>query len=561
MTEHRSPKGFGLSDSGLAMPRRGLMGLSAAALIGLGSATAARAQTPRPPQGRKGQIVVGLSQEPTRFNPLMARIETDEAVHLNMFNALWYVAPNGDLVPDLATEVPSVQNGGLSGDGLSWRIKLKPGVQWHDGKPFTAEDVKFTLGLLRNKEFPAMSRSGHDLVRDITVVSPTELTWKMERFYAPYFSILSWMMIVPKHAFDGITDFRTAPFNSAPIGTGAFKWGERRPGDYIRVDANPNYHGTGPYVERVIFKYVPDLTVLKTQFIAGAVDAVVGTGITPDNFDEVRATRSVKLIISPTAYLTSVTLNNGQPQFREKEVRQALYMAMDKATINRDLFYDSNFATESYLPAENWAYKPDLPVHKYDVKGAMALLDKAGWKPGRGGIREKGGVRLSFSISTVTGSHLREQMQQFLQQSWLPLGVEMSIKNFPAAVMWGDFWRFSQFDSTIVGAIYPVAGDPDVSDRLGSWAIPAKAGSGANQMQYTSAEVDKLLPQAAAMLDRAERKKAYARVQELVRDDLPFLPLHQTNMGEGTKANLLGFEPNVNYRHNCWNMSAWYWAS
>lgn len=541
--------------------RRQLLGLSAAAIVGGLGAGPAMAQTPRPPSGRKGQIIVGYSQEATRFNPLMARIEVDEGVHLNLFNALWRVSPSGDLIPDLATEIPSVQNGGLSEDGLNWKIKLRSDVKWHDGKPFTAEDVKFTLELIQNPDFPAMSRNGHTLVKDIKVISPTEISWKMERFFAPYFAILTWTMIVPKHVLETVTDHRTAAFNNAPIGTGPFKWGERRSGDYIRLDANPAYFGEGPYVERVIFKYVPDMTVLKTQFVAGAVDALVGAGITPDNFEEVRATRGVKLIVSPTAFLTSFTLNNGLPQFQEKAVRQALYMAMDKATINRDLFYDANFATESYLPAQNWAYNSNLPLHKYDVRGAIEMLDKAGWKPGRGGIREKNGVRLSFSTSTVSGNHLREQMQQFLQQAWRPLGVEMSIKNFPAAVMWGDFWRKSEFESTIVGAIYPVAFDPDVSDRLGSWAIPVKTGVGANQMQYQNAEVDKILRESVDLIDRDARRKNYQRVQELVRDDMPYLPLHQTNMGEGVKANLIGYEPNVNYRNNCWNLASWYWAS
>lgn len=543
----------------LALPRRGLLALPALA-VGLHAAGAHAQASPPRPSGRRGQVVLGLTQEPTRFHPLQARIEVDEGVMLNVFDALWRVEPDGSLSPNLATEIPTVANGGLSADGLAWRIKLRPGVTWHDGHPFTAEDVKFTIELLQNRDFPAFTRNGHSLVRDIQVVSATEITWRMERFFAPYFNILAWTMIVPKHVPGAGAMTRDAGFNNNPIGTGAFKWGERRPGDYIRLDANERYHGDGPYVERIVFKYVPDPTVMKTQFVAGSVDAVGIDGITADNHEEVRRARGVTLHVSPTAFLQSFMFNNGLPVFQDAAVRRALYLALDKQTILRDLFYNVNRPTETYLPYENWAFHGNLPAHRFDMAEAGRVLDQAGWRRGAGGVREKNGVRLSFECSTVVGSHLREQMQQFLQQMWQPLGVQMSIRNFPAAVMWGDFWRQSQWQTTIVGAIFPVAGDPDVSDRLGSWAIPVRTGSGSNTMQYSNPEVDTLVRDSVGLLDREQRKRNYLRVQEIVRGDLPYLPLFQTNLGEGTKANLHGFRANVNYRSNCWNMREWYWA-
>jgi len=541
----------------LLLPRRGLLGLAAAAGMG----ARAKAQTAAQPRERRGQIIMGLSQEPTRFHPLQARIEVDEGVHLNIYSALWGVDAKGDLVPDLVAELPSVDNGGLSADGLQWRIKLRPGVTWHDGAPFTAEDVKYTLELLQNPDFPAASRNGHALVRDITVHGPTELSWRMESFFAPYFAILAWTFIVPRHVLSRLPDFRDPAFTNNPIGTGPFKWGERRPGDYIRLDAYERYHGEGPFVERVIFKYIPDMTVLKTQFVAGAVDAVGIAGITPDNYAEVERRRGLVLHKSPTAFVTFFALNNGLPQFQDAAVRKALYLGLDRDTINRDLFYGANRPTESYLPQENWAYNPNLPKHQYNPDGAARMLEEAGWRRGRDGVRARNGVRLEFSTSTVAGNHLREQVQQFLQQSWEPLGVKMTIQNFPAAVMWGDFFRLSQFNTTIVGSIYPIASDPDVSDRLGSWAIPARSGAGANAIQYANPEVDRLLRESVGLVDREARKRNYWKVQEIVRGDLPFFTLHQQIQAEGTKANLVGYEANVNYRTNAWNLSKWYWRA
>jgi peptide/nickel transport system substrate-binding protein len=167
--------------------------------LGLAGATwaarpriAAAQGTPKPPPSKPtGQVIVGLSQEPTVFNPLMPHIEVDQGVHWNIFSPLWNVDAGGNFIPQLATEVPTIGNGGISEDGLDWRIKLRPNVVWHDGTPFTADDVKYTLELVNNPHFRAYSRNGHEQVTDIKVVSPTEITWQMKKSYAPYVSILS----------------------------------------------------------------------------------------------------------------------------------------------------------------------------------------------------------------------------------------------------------------------------------------------------------------------------------------------------------------------------------
>ena len=190
------------------------------------------------PRAPKGRIVVGLSQEPTVFNPLMAHIEVDDGVHFSVFDALFRIDPKGVIQPNLAAEVPTQKNGGISEDGLKWRIRLRDDVRWHDGKPFTAEDVKFTLELITNPNFRSWRTAGHSLVRDITVVSPTEITWRMEQAFAPYLSFLTETFIVPKHILEKEADPNNAAFNQAPIGTGAFKWGKRVPGDHIELVAN-----------------------------------------------------------------------------------------------------------------------------------------------------------------------------------------------------------------------------------------------------------------------------------------------------------------------------------
>ncbi|HSU05518.1 MAG TPA: ABC transporter substrate-binding protein, partial [Acetobacteraceae bacterium] len=217
------------SITGRGVTRRQALALggSAAAVLAARPWAAAAQGTSKPPSKPTGQVIVGLSQEPTVFNPLMPHIEVDQGVHWNLFSPLWGVDPDGNFTPQLAAEIPTLENGGISEDGLSWRVKLRPDVKWHDGAPFTADDVKFTLDLINNKNFRAWSRNGHELVSDVKVVSPTEISWRMQKAFAPYPSILSWTFIVPQHILAKVDDPNTAPFNNNPVGTGPFRWSER----------------------------------------------------------------------------------------------------------------------------------------------------------------------------------------------------------------------------------------------------------------------------------------------------------------------------------------------
>jgi len=551
-------RGFGRRP--LDLSRRGVLSLGAAGAAGLITSRAAWAQNASPPSKRTGQVVIGLSQEPTVFHPAMISIEVDQGVWWSLYDPLWGVDPAGNFIPQLAVEVPTVANGGISEDGLDWRIKLRDGVKWHDGTPFTAEDVKFSLEINNNTKFRAGRRTGHELIRDVTVVSPTEITWKMAKPYAPYMSILSWTFIVPKHIAD-TPDPNNTPLNTSPVGTGPFKWGDRQPGDHITLVANPNYYRKGPYLERVTYKYIPDLTVLYTQFRTGEIDAVGIQGITPDHYAEAKTLPDRKVVLIGAAFIESITLNLGKPVFQDKAVRQALYAAMDRKSIIDAIYYGLPTPTESYLPRQAWAFNPNLPVNEYNPAKAKQILDAAGWKPGADGVREKGGVRLEFTNSTTAGNHVREQAQQLLQQNWQEIGAKMTIKNMPAAVIWGDYFAMSQYDSVMVGEDFLTGPDPDVSYYFDSHNVPAKGGAGNNTMQYANPEVDKLLLEGATTTDMARRKTIYAQVQSIIRDDLPLLPIFQYAVIEGTKAKLIGYAPNVNTQSNCWNVGQWYWAS
>jgi peptide/nickel transport system substrate-binding protein len=541
-----------------AIGRRTVLGagLSAAAAYGL------RAQpAPKPPTKPTGQVIVGLSQEPTVFNPLLPHIEVDQGVHWNLFSPLWGVDEQGNFFPQLAVEVPTVNNGGVSEDGLTWQVKLRPDVKWHDGAPFTADDVKYTFDLLNNPHFRAFSRTGYNLVTDIKVESPTQISWRLQKSFAPFPSIVSWTFIVPSHILSKASDPNTASFNNAPVGTGPFKWSERQPGDHITLVANENFFAKGPYLQRLVFRYVPDLTVLFTQFQTGAVDYTGIQGITADHYNQAKKLPGKTVVVGPGAFTESITLNLGRPVFQDPAVRQALYYAMDKQSIIDAIYYGLPTPTETFLPRQSWAFNPDLPKQTHDPAKAKQILDAAGWKPGAGGIREKNGLKLSFLNSTTAGNHVREQAQELLQQNWREIGADMQIKDMPAAVIWGDYFIMSHYDSVMVGEDQMTGPDPDVTQYYASTAIPVQGGAGQNTMQYKNPEVDKLLADGVTILDRAKRTQIYRQLAATIHHDLPQLPIFQYAIIEGHKNGLIGYKPSVYVSSNCWNIWEWYWTT
>ena len=380
----------------------------------------------------------------------------------------------------------------------------------------------------------------------------------MKKPFAPFISILAWTYIVPKHKLEN-QPVIGGHFVDHPIGTGPFKWQRRVPGDHITLIANEDYFDDGPHLATVIYKYIPDLTVLFTQFQTGDIDYIGLQGISADHYQQAIKLPDRKVVNAPQAFIECFYFNLGMKQFQEKAVRQALYYAYDKKSIIQQLYYGLPTPSESYLPKQSWAYNPHLPKHEYSLEKAKQMLDAAGWKPGAGGVRQKNGVRLSFTNSTTAGNQLREQVQQLLQQDFQQIGVDMKIHNLPPAVMWGEYWIKSHFETALVGLDFMVGPDPDASDYFASQSIAAKTGSGQNTMQYANPKVDALLLQGETTLDRAKRIPIYHQIQSLLRDDLPFLPQQQYAEIEGTKSNLVGFTPNINVRLNTWNLETWHW--
>lgn len=534
-------------------------GAASFALGSLGLAASAHAAAP---SGKPtGQAILGFSQEVTVLHPLMTANEVDQGVWWNLFSTLWMLDDQGKLVPVLAKSVPTIENGGISADGLTWRVELRRDVKWHDGKPLTSEDIRYSINLMKNPSFRARNRTAFELITSVAIEGDHVITWRLKEPYAPLTSVLCWTFIVPSHVLSQDSDPNSPKFASAPVGTGPFRFVSRKTGDHLILEANPNYFGKPAGLNRLIFKYVPDLNAMYTQFKTGEIDYIGLQGIPANFYKEATALSGRRVHSAAKPSVENLTLNLAHPALADKAVRKALNIAIDRQSICDLVYYGLPKPANNFLVPSHWAYNPNLPKPEYDPKKAAAMLDKAGWVRGPDGIRVKNGVRLSFTNSTVTGNQLRAQTQQLIADDFKKIGVEMLIKNMVAAVLWADFWRNSEFDSLMTAPTYTIASDPDVTHRFGSAAIPKQTGSGSNVSQYRNPGVDALLARGRQEYNVAKRKEIYAKVQELIMDDLPFLPLFNSVEIEGTKAGLNGYASNVNTLANSWNAATWRWTA
>jgi peptide/nickel transport system substrate-binding protein len=232
-------------------------------------------------------------------------------------------------------------------------------------------------------------------------------------------------------------------------------------------------------------------------------------------------------------------------------------MAVDRKGWIDAVYYGVPVPTLSYLPPNHWAYNKALVDPGYDPQKAAALLDEAGWKVASDGVRAKDGVRLAFTMSTTAGAKAREQAQQLVQQNFKKINVEMTIKNMPASVVWGDYTVQSQFDTLMVGwdaLLYP---DPDYGDRIRSTGIPAKGGSGSNYVQYQNPEIDELCSKGVAATSLDERKTIYDKIQAILLDDLPFAPIFSYQTIIGVRDRVKGYDVNPYLTSNAWNTADW----
>ncbi len=504
-------------------------------------------------QERGGTLTIGLGYEIDTMNPYATGYLGD--AQATVLEGLVAPDSNAQYVPVLATEVPTLENGGivLSEDGETMTVtyKLRDGVLWSDGEPFSSADVAFTWEAVKNPDFLAESKDGTDDITSIETPDPLTAIVHYNTVAPDFASTLFTFGILPKHVLEG-QDLNTSSFNQTPIGTGPFMVTEYQAGQYVVLDRNPNYWGTAedgtqlPYLDRLVFRIVTDSNTMVTQLKSGELD--MAYGVLYSQIPGFEAQEGVRVIANKTLSWQHLDFNLANPLLDDLSVRQAFAHAIDKNTISQALGGYPQVIDTVVVPLFPFS-DANVPKYAYDVEEANRLLDEAGYIVGDDGVRvDSEGNRLSFNILTQAGRTEYETAQQVMVANLKAIGIEL-IPNNQSGVAYTQARYDGDYDLFYAGWITPA--DPN-------YAIFYETGGALNSQGYSNPELDAVLGDANSTIDPEARADYLRQFQEILMTDIPTLPIVSGPSMIVVTDRLQNFEPNPTNMTNFVHTSNWY---
>lgn len=445
------------------------------------------------------------------LNPVIAPDIGSVLINKVIFSAL--VRPDEQLrpQPDLATSWTT------SDDGLQYTFNLKPGVRWHDGEPFTANDVKFTFDQAIDVSSGSRLRSDFAAIAGVDVVDSLTIRFRLKAPFAPFLALLGYNAgILPAHKFRDVKLTDATDFNrSAPVGTGPFRVVQASAGSAIVLERNPHYHGTAPALEQVIFRIVPDVNAQVAQLLAGELDIVP---IEPANLPSVERASGVTIARNPIVQHVYVGFNQSRPMFKAPIVRQALDLAVNRQAIIDGVVKGAGDFPRGTIPMVlSSFFDASLPAPRHLPDSARALLAKAGWSTGNGGMLvDRAGKPFAFTLLVDKGNPTREQAALAVQHDLRQVGINASIETMEFATLVRDRVLPANYDAVLIWWTTPP--DPD------QYAFYA-TGQDNNHVRYSNTRVDSLLAAGRATLDSARRRDIYTAFQREEMVDPPVLVL------------------------------------
>jgi len=496
--------------------------------------------------------------EPHSLNPLLAGNTADNMLASITFDELVTLDDKQHQVPDLAAEVPTLENGGISKDGKTITYHLRNGVKWQDGAPFSSADVKFTWQVIMNPRNNVESRRGYDQVASVDTPDAATIVFQLKGPFAPFIDTVfgesdTPYRILPKHMLDKYPNINQIPFNSLPVGTGPFRPVKWIRGDRIEYVANPNYFRGKPKLAKVDAQIVPDMNTQAAMLRSHQGDVI--TDLTASKYRDLREVSGIKIYLASAPSYNSLMLNMAHPPLDDLAVRKAIFEAIDRATMVRNLEYGSAVVAKADLSPFYWAYDPSVKTYPYDPKDAAATLDGAGWKLGTNGIRQKNGTPLSLQLTYGQGSETARALGTQIQADLRAVGIDTPIKTYQytqllAIQQEGGIYTGGKYD---LGVYSWIAGaDPDNSSQFMCDQIPP---NGNNSMRYCNKQMDAAQKIATSTFDRSLRKKQYSIIEQRIATDVPLVVLFYNKRRYAMSSNVQNFTPNG--ISEGWNAQDW----
>jgi peptide/nickel transport system substrate-binding protein len=353
-------------------------------------------------------------------------------------------------------------------------------------------------------------------------------------------------------------DLNKATFNRAPIGTGPFKFKEWQVAEALVFEANPNYFQGRPHLDSFIYKIIPDQSLLLTQLKAGELDIV--SQIAFSNLEQVKAIEGIRTVIAPTMVWEHMDFNLDNALFQDAKVRKAIALAIDTQAIITNIL--KGVAAPAYGDQSplSWAYNPLSQPPARDINTARELLVQAGWKPGPDGNMTKDNKKLAFTLNVPTGNKQRELTAQKIAEQLKEIGITVEVRPLDPQLFFDDILKKRKFDTAIYAWVAGV--DPDNFNLWNSRKIPSPANGyeGQNYPGWRNTEIDKLTDLGIRTVESTARKDIYFRIQDLIREECPVIPLYFRGNIDAVKVSLVNYQPNPAPAGFLWNVWQWGFA-
>ncbi|MBV8151218.1 MAG: peptide ABC transporter substrate-binding protein [Candidatus Eremiobacteraeota bacterium] len=482
------------------------------------------AQPARNPWTIPGTLRVAVTIAPRSLNPILTTTAVEFDLARFCFDGLLATTPAGVPSPNLATEVPSLRNGGISRDGKAIRYRLRHGVRWHDGAPFTSRDVAFTWRAIMNPATNLQNRLGYDQVARVDTPDPYTVLFHMKRPFSPALdSLMGYAVVIPAHILEKYPDLNNADFNGAPVGTGPFKFVRWVRGDRIEYVAYDGYHLGKPRLQRVIVRIIPADTTAAEQVRAHEVDWYMRAQTI--SFRDLRGVPGVRRLALKQNAQRQIVINTEHPPLDDARVRRALTLAIDRRRLVDRLAFGTADPACGDLPPFSWAFDPAVTCPPFEPGAAARALRELGFEPGPDGVFVREGKRLSLSLVFSAGQPEAEgvavQVQDMLKQA----GVETEIHGYDPSMLFalaanGGILEGGRFDLDVSSFIERP--DPDDSRLL---TCDNRAPRGFNASRYCSPEMDAAQRESLAAFDPVKRKRAISKIEHLVVREAPAIYL------------------------------------
>ena len=457
-------------------------------------------------------MIISSIGDASFLNPILSQDSASSDINGFIFNGLIkYDRDLQNLIGDLAE---------------SWKVRegpepeitffLRKGVFWHDGKEFTAEDVKFTFDKIMDEKTNTVRRSSYELVKKAEVLDPYTFRVTYKQPFSP--GLESWGMgIIPKHLLEK-ENINTTSFNRKPVGTGPFRFVEWITDEKIVVEANPQYFEGKPKLDRIIYRIIPETALSEMEILTQGVDY---SGIYPYQFQRMTQTPYLKTYSQPSLGYTYIGYNLKNPFFQDKRVRQAFTYAINREEIVQYVLYGLGTVASGPFPNHLWYANPSVKPIPYDPTKARQLLAEAGWKDTDGdGILEKDGKLFRFTLITNSGNDTRRDVGVLVQRQLREIGIDAKFELYEWSVFLKDFVNVKHFDACILG--WSLSVDPDAYEIWHSSQIE----KGFNFVSYRNPEIDRLWEEGRREYDIEKRKRIYWRIHELMAEDQPYTFLY-----------------------------------